>query len=87
MVSVEVRAYAGHGIGVVCGCSRVAGTAGGVSSLRRERTRCAYGRNIGRCGGDWQAWRSLAETYRPPGMASECVDEGASKEVVRTDTI
>ena len=48
VVCVEVRARAGHGIGVVCGCGRVPGTAGGAGGLRGERTRCAYGRKIGR---------------------------------------
>ena len=32
----------------VCGCGRVLGTAGGAGGLRGEKTRCAYGRKIGR---------------------------------------
>ena len=62
VVRVEVRARAGHGIGVVCGyrrvlgmalrcavrgCGRVLGTAGGAGGLRGEKTRCAYERKIG----------------------------------------
>ena len=48
VVCVEVRTRAEHGIGVVCGCGRVPGTAGGAGGLRGDRTRCACGLKIGR---------------------------------------
>ena len=67
MVCVEVRARAGHGIRVVCGCGRVPGTAGGAGGLRGERTRCAYGRKIGRY--IMRRFASLAATSRSMAAA------------------